>query len=396
MNNRKLIVSLTSYPNRIQIVHKVIESLFAQSKKADEIVLWLSTQEFKRREFDIPESLKNLIGLNGFRVEWVCDNLKSHKKYFYALAEKQENVIITVDDDMCYGKDMICTLVNSWKKHPYAISARHIHLMFRNGNLIAEYNSWESDIKEYIGKERMDLCAVGCSGILYPPNCAKKRWFDREAIEQIAMNQDDLWLKYNELIDGIPVVYTGKHCQDILIEESQSSALYYENAIESGNDTCIRQLIYLMVDKYSEVYYRWFHGLRDIRDFWATKKEYYLSELEKLFTYYNDLNFYICGGGKFACILIKFLKSCGKQSYIKAFLVSDYTQNKATIDHHIPVKQIKDLNEKKPYVVLCGVSEKYKDELKEIVKKDILCQWFEMDIPEIARLIQFEEKYKSK
>lgn len=394
MNKRKLIVSLTSYPNRIQTVHKAIESLFAQSQKADEIILWLSTQEFEKREMDIPENLRNLIGLNGFRIEWVSDNLKSHKKYFYALAKNAGNIIITVDDDMYYEKDMICTLLDSWKKHPYAISARRVHLMFRNDNVMAEYNSWEPDIKEYIGKERMDLCAVGCCGILYPPNCAKKGWFDRETIKQIAMNQDDLWLKYNELIDGIPVVYTSTYGQDIIIEESQANALYFENAYGAGNDICIRQLVQLMREKYTEVYYGWFHGLKDIKNFWAVKKKYYLLELEKLFTYYEDLNFYICGGGKFACVLIKFLKTFGKQSYIKAFLVSDHTQNKTTIEH-IPVKQIKNLNEKKPYVVFCGVSEKYKEELKRIVKKDILCRWVEIDIPGIIRLTQFEQTYQN-
>lgn len=99
-------------------------------------------------------------------------------------------------------------------------------------------------------------------------------------------------------------------------------------------------------------------------------------------------------GGEFACVLIKFLKTCGKQSYIKAFLVSDHTQNKTTIEH-IPVKQIKNLNEKKPYVVFCGVSEKYKEELKRIVKKDTLCRWVEIDIPGIIRLTQFEQTYQN-
>lgn len=392
MNEKKIIVSLTSYPDRIQTVYKVIESLFIQNKKADEIVLWLSAEEFENKKMDIPVNLKRLVGINGFRIEWVHSNLKSHKKYFYILPENKENIIITVDDDMYYEKNMICTLVDSYQKHPNAVSARHVHQIFRDGNMVAEYDSWESDIEEYIGMERMDLCAVGVSGILYPPNCAKKRWFDREMIKQIAEDQDDLWLKFNELMDGIPVVYTGTYGQDIMIEESQVSALYFKNAYGSGNDICIRQLVRLIAETHTEIYSEWFHSLREIRDFLTFKKEYYLLELEKLFALYEEQNFYICGGGEFARILIKFLKACGKEGYIKAFLVSDCTQNETTIDC-IPVKQIKDLNEKKAYVVLCGVSEKYKEELKWIVKKDILCQWFEIDIPGMIRLMQLEQKY---
>ena len=89
----KVIVSLTSYPDRIQTVYKVIESLFAQDRKANEIVLWLSIQEFAQKESALPENLKQLVGENHFRIEWVRDNLKSHKKYFYVLTEYKEDVI---------------------------------------------------------------------------------------------------------------------------------------------------------------------------------------------------------------------------------------------------------------------------------------------------------------
>ena len=43
---QRIIISLTSYPARIHIVYKVIESLIKQKEKADEIILWLSILEF--------------------------------------------------------------------------------------------------------------------------------------------------------------------------------------------------------------------------------------------------------------------------------------------------------------------------------------------------------------
>jgi len=51
-----LIVSLTTFSGRIQIVHKTIESLLNQTVKADRILLWLSEEEFNLD--DIPEILK--------------------------------------------------------------------------------------------------------------------------------------------------------------------------------------------------------------------------------------------------------------------------------------------------------------------------------------------------
>ena len=81
----RIIVSLTSYPPRINGVHKVVESLYRQSVKADEIVLYLSLEEFPEAEEELPATLRALIGKGGFRVAWVHGNLKSHKKYYYAL-----------------------------------------------------------------------------------------------------------------------------------------------------------------------------------------------------------------------------------------------------------------------------------------------------------------------
>ena len=81
----KIIISLTSYPARIHLVYKVIKSLMNQQEKADEIILWLSILEFPNQTDDLPENLRCMIGENGFHIEWVKENIKSHKKYFYAL-----------------------------------------------------------------------------------------------------------------------------------------------------------------------------------------------------------------------------------------------------------------------------------------------------------------------
>ena len=35
----KILISFTSYPSRIETVHKVVESLWKQTEKADEIIL---------------------------------------------------------------------------------------------------------------------------------------------------------------------------------------------------------------------------------------------------------------------------------------------------------------------------------------------------------------------
>ena len=127
---QKLLISFTSYPARIKTVYKVVESLWKQRQRADEIVLWLSTEDFPKQWDDLPKSLKSINGQNGFRVEWVNENLKSHKKYLYSL-QNRDQIVITVDDDTYYDDMMVSTLMESYRKHPYAVSARNVHIITR-------------------------------------------------------------------------------------------------------------------------------------------------------------------------------------------------------------------------------------------------------------------------
>ena len=54
----KIIVSLTTYPGRIDIVHKTIITLLQQTMKPDEVILWLAEEQFPDKK--LPKSLTEL------------------------------------------------------------------------------------------------------------------------------------------------------------------------------------------------------------------------------------------------------------------------------------------------------------------------------------------------
>ena len=60
MQKSQLIVSLTSYPARIHMIHNVIESLINQTYNADKIILWLNPESFPSKETDLPSQLLKL------------------------------------------------------------------------------------------------------------------------------------------------------------------------------------------------------------------------------------------------------------------------------------------------------------------------------------------------
>ena len=63
----ELIVSLTSFPARIHLVHYAIYSLLRQFLKTNRLVLWLGEDKFRGKEADFPGRLLNLRPLSSWR-----------------------------------------------------------------------------------------------------------------------------------------------------------------------------------------------------------------------------------------------------------------------------------------------------------------------------------------
>jgi len=209
----QIIVSFTSYPARINYVPQVLESLYAQSHKPDRIILWLAEEQFPNREEDLPYELIDDKDAGKFELRW-CDNLGSHKKYFYAMQEFPEEVIITVDDDRFYHPDMIKTLYEMHLDNPTCVVALSTKMiMFDQFGKVRPYKDWVFLCFPSFPSWR--LIGMGGDGILYPPHALSPNVFDKKAIlENCRYNDvicgDDLWLKMHGILLGTKTVTWNK------------------------------------------------------------------------------------------------------------------------------------------------------------------------------------------
>ncbi len=236
MLGRRLIVSMTSYPGRINSLAPVLDSLFNQDRKADEILLWLAKEEFPGMEQDLPEYLTQLAAEKRITIRW-CDNLKPHKKYFYALQEYTEDLIVTVDDDLLYSSNLLSSLYRSYLQYPQAVSAVRVHLMLLSeDNRILPYNTWIRETDCCLYTPSMQLFATGGAGTLYPPHLFRKEFFDWTAISTYCPIADDLWLKAMELMSGVPVVAARSREPLQYLPGSQVDALKRINDVQQYND----------------------------------------------------------------------------------------------------------------------------------------------------------------
>lgn len=230
----KITVSLTSFGGRLDLVHIAVKSIMEQTLKADAIVLYLAEEDSRKK---IPQ--EEALVKAGLRIARNVKDLKSHKKYFYAVQEYPDSLIVTIDDDTIYDEKLLEDLYEAHLQYPEAVICRRGHRMTKRDGKIAPYDLWEGSVKS-TGPEK-GICATGVGGILYPCGRYREAFLDEKGIRETSLCGDDLWLKTVELLGGIDTHALGELPIKV-IKGSQDEALYKENADNKRNDVYLDKI----------------------------------------------------------------------------------------------------------------------------------------------------------
>ena len=196
----EVVVSLTTYPGRVYDVHFAVHSLLSQTMLPDRLVLWLSEDEFPRREGDLPEALLSL-RRRGLEIRFVSGNARAYKKLLPALAAFPDAVVVTADDDIYYPPDWLKTLLAARARRHDAIWAARV----RRVSLPGPYLSWPVLGDGAEPAPPATLFPTGCGGVLYPPGSLDSRVSDEAAALRLAPSNDDIWLWAMGALRGTPV-----------------------------------------------------------------------------------------------------------------------------------------------------------------------------------------------
>ncbi|MCR4847948.1 MAG: methyltransferase domain-containing protein [Bacteroidales bacterium] len=193
--NNELIVSLTSFGQRIHNVYLTIESIMQQTLKPNKIILWLDQDEFTLES--LPTSLR-IQQKKGLEIRFTED-VKSYKKLIPALAEYPEDTIITIDDDCIYPINFIDVLYLQHKQHPKDVICPHAHIIeFDETGDPKPYLEWTDSPKDR-SRASFSYLPVGFAGVLYPPHSLHPDVMDRGVFMSLAPMADDLWFKIMSL-----------------------------------------------------------------------------------------------------------------------------------------------------------------------------------------------------
>lgn len=185
---KPVIVSLTSYPERIELVSKTVITILNQKKcKPDAVELWLAKDQFPEGNDGLPHNLTKLIDC-GLDICW-CEDLKSYKKLIPALKKHPEAVIVTADDDCYYSRGWLGHLYSSYLQDPSDISCHRATPFYFDGDTARTI----IDGRHYHNGPSVLNMQVGCAGVLYPPETFGPDVLDKSMFMKLTPVADDIW-----------------------------------------------------------------------------------------------------------------------------------------------------------------------------------------------------------
>ena len=193
------IVSLTTFPERIDYVWLVIESLLRQTLSPSRIALYLSKEQFPSMDA-IPESIKRYTDFV-LDIRMVDGDIRSHKKYWYAVSDYPNRDIITADDDIVYVSDTIEMLNSAHQKYPKAIPCMYAHRIYWDdeGNC-KPYSKWAGRTKAKVVSRSTFFGSGG--GTYFPYGSLHGANQDPALIMKNCPTADDIWLNAITRING--------------------------------------------------------------------------------------------------------------------------------------------------------------------------------------------------
>lgn len=230
--NVNVIVSLTSFPARINTVYLTIDTILNQSIVPKKVILWLADSQFPNRENDLPINLLNL-KKKGLIIDW-CEDIRSYKKLIPTLQQYPEDIIVTADDDVYYDPAWLERLYNAYQK--YHTSGNYIYC-HRVTKFFSVENEWHiiSASKSVYPYPTYLHKLTGVGGVLYPPHSLDADVLRKDLFMNMAPTNDDIWfwcmaIKNNyrimQIENNIPVPK--------IIEGSQTVALTKVNDSVEG------------------------------------------------------------------------------------------------------------------------------------------------------------------
>ena len=232
----RLVVSLTSYPKRFDVLHLTIKSLLAQDMAADVVVLWVAHDDLRK----LPQNVRALEE-RGLTIR-ATDDLRSYKKIIPALEAYGDAFIVTADDDVYYPRRWLRTFCEAYSANEREVLCYRAHRILLDEHGVAPYADWTFEITDT--EPAADIFFTGVGGVFYPPGIFHADVADQARLMELCPSTDDVWLNWMVRLGGARIRKVGPRLRFHEWGGSQAVALQNTNRFgTSGNDQQLANII---------------------------------------------------------------------------------------------------------------------------------------------------------
>ncbi len=232
-----IIVSLTSFPDRINRLWIVIECLLRQRRPPAAVYLWLSSRQFHNK--NLPKKLLRQ-QKRGLNIEFVDGDLRSHKKYYYSFQQFPDKRVVLIDDDIFYPSTLVSELDEGWKRYdnPKIVCSYGYEMLFDETGSVLPYGDWRP-LSEKEGIKNIFFGSGG--GTMIQPSMLYRDVCNESLFFELCPLADDVWLNGMAQINNVRVIKVRK-CGVILPVINNNSTNLSDDNLTGGNDTQIESM----------------------------------------------------------------------------------------------------------------------------------------------------------
>jgi hypothetical protein len=216
-NTMKVYVSLTSIQQKQNHLLQTLQSITRQSVLPDKCYIYLSEEPylldkgFKDKVLH-PQLQKFIDNHPLFQIKW-CENIGPYRKLLFLLKEKwdEDCLILTIDDDIIYHKDLIKDYINDYNKYKCCIAYRGATHNFKNSDFSDFY--YKRTRKPPTLKWIYNFANSGVGTVTHPRffHKTKDLIFNRELINELCKTTDDIWYYFCRIANGVETVLRLKY-----------------------------------------------------------------------------------------------------------------------------------------------------------------------------------------
>ena len=205
IQKKQVIVSMTSFPAAIPYAVRAVQSILNGSVLPDKLVLYLTFAQFG--DDGLPQDLLALADKSPiFEIRNYDRDIRSYRKLIPALLDFPDAIVVTVDDDVAYHRNMLRDLLRLHARIPEAVLAHRAKRM-KPGLPYRRWSKyrWYDFVLKKIHSDFKNI-QTGVGGVLYPPHCLKEDMLGVEQFTAIAPTTDDIWFWAAAVAAGTPIV----------------------------------------------------------------------------------------------------------------------------------------------------------------------------------------------